>query len=146
MDALFLIHTFFTFFLTGLIWFVQLVHYPLFRSIPIENWVEFEKEHVKKATWITLPTMLVELLTGIALTFMTFQYIVDDVYFNSMIINLLLIICIWLSTFLIQVPIHMALSREPSISKVNKLIQSNWIRTAIWTIRTFLLLSLWLIQ
>ena len=53
---------------------------------------------------------------------------------------IILVLLIWLSTFLIQVPLHNALSKEKNTEKLSKLIFSNWIRTILWTSRSILMI------
>ena len=57
-------HLFSTFFLTGLIWIVQLVHYPGFNFVDANDFVAFEKFHTNKISAIVIPLMFCELLTG----------------------------------------------------------------------------------
>ena len=47
--SLLLIHLAATWALVGLIWFVQLVHYPLFSAVAPERFATFEAEHSRHA-------------------------------------------------------------------------------------------------
>ena len=38
-------HLFATFAMTGIIWFVQIVHYPMLARLPHENFAALEREH-----------------------------------------------------------------------------------------------------
>jgi hypothetical protein len=42
------LHALATWFLVGMIWTVQYVHYPLFANVGAENYVEFQAEHVSR--------------------------------------------------------------------------------------------------
>ena len=53
------------------------------------------------------------------------------------VIGLFLLGCIWLSTFAVQVPIHNRLAEGVNIDLIAKLVRTNWIRTAAWTLRGF---------
>jgi len=44
-----------------------------------------------------------------------------------------LVLLIWLSTFLIQVPIHNQLGIGKDSFLIKRLVQTNWIRTILWT-------------
>ena len=44
--------------MTGLIWTIQLVHYPFFHRLEKENFNEHMDEHRKKISFIVLPVML----------------------------------------------------------------------------------------
>ena len=54
-------------FMTGLIWLIQLVHYPLMDRIPPDGFIEFHQSHSFRITWIVAPVMLLELMTSILL-------------------------------------------------------------------------------
>ena len=56
-----------TLFLVGLIWMVQVVHYPLFDDEGEQGYVSYQKRHQNNITWIVGPMMLIELVTAIAL-------------------------------------------------------------------------------
>ncbi len=56
-----------TFLMVGLIWFVQVVHYPQFALVGEEYFVRYEAAHVRATTYVVLLPMLVELVTAIML-------------------------------------------------------------------------------
>ncbi len=47
-------------FLTGLVWFVQVVHYPLMGEAGTERFVRYEQLHQRRTTWIVAPAMTLE--------------------------------------------------------------------------------------
>lgn len=51
---------------------------------------------------------------------------------------------IWLSTALLQVPLHRALLPGFDPAKIHRLVRSNWLRTVAWTLRSGI--ALWLIR
>ena len=53
--------------LTGLIWFVQVVHYPLFAEVGRADFRAYEREHRRRTGWVVGMPMLVELATSAAL-------------------------------------------------------------------------------
>ncbi len=57
--------------------------------------------------------------------------------------GLLLLVTIWLSTFFVQVPCHRALERGFDARVHRRLVSSNWIRTAGWSLRAAV--ALWLL-
>ena len=118
--------------LTGLIWYVQLVHYPSFRFIQPQNFHEFHRFHSIRTSFIVMPLMLAELITGILLVFGF------ATMFIFHLIGLILIILIWFSTFFIQVPQHEGLIPDFNPEKAEKLIQSNWVRTIAWSFKSIL--------
>lgn len=134
MSFLLLIHAFATFFMTGLIWVIQFVHYPSFRFYDPQNFSKNHKFHSTRITFIVLPIMFLELVTGFA--------IVNLSYFDFDLFNfsLFCLILIWISTFLVQIPIHQKLSHQFDENMIIKLIHSNWIRTILWSIRSLIII------
>lgn len=135
MNLVFIIHLFFTIYMTGVIWFVQIVHYPLMNKIGEATFLEYEKYHQNRTFLIVGTQMLVEILTG-------FWLLWQQSYNPLLWWNIILLIIIWLSTFLIQSPLHGKLGNEYKTEWHRKLLNTNWIRTATWTIRSLILLSM----
>ena len=55
--------------MVGLIWFVQIVHYPLFAKVGEPNFATYEEIHQRLTTLVVLPLMFTELLTAAFLVF-----------------------------------------------------------------------------
>jgi hypothetical protein len=47
--------------LVGLVWVVQLVHYPAFLYVADEQFSDFHQLHTRQITWVVLPLMGAEL-------------------------------------------------------------------------------------
>ena len=136
MTTLHHLHLFFSLYLTGLIWFVQVVHYPLMGRVGEDFFLSYEQLHTRLTGWVTAPPMLVELGTGIWLWWQSGDLAGFWLY------NLLAIALIWASTFFIQVPLHNRLSRRFDAADHRRLVRSNWIRTILWTGKGAALLTL----
>ena len=67
MKLILLMQVFATLFMVGLIWFVQIVHYPLYANVGREQFPEYEALHNRMTTWVVGPAMLVELVTAVLL-------------------------------------------------------------------------------
>ena len=117
--------------MTGIIWFVQVVQYPGFNHITPSNFADFHRFHVSKTGLVVIPPMIIELGSSIWLTVGFNQYWLLNAS------GLGLVICIWISTFAIQVPIHSAL-QEGAFEDAPKLVSTNWIRTTLWSIKSAL--------
>ena len=63
----FLGHITATLYMTGLIWFVQIVHYPLFSRVGNAEFPAYEQRHTVLTTWVVGPPMLVEGITALIL-------------------------------------------------------------------------------
>lgn len=125
--------------LMGLIWTIQLVHYPLFAKVGKAEFSLYHSAHSTQITRLVLPLMLVELFTSIYIVF----YIHETKYYEQS-IGLVCLGIVWVSTFVLQVPLHNRLSGGFDPSLVRSLVNTNWIRTIAWTVKgLFFLLSLW---
>jgi hypothetical protein len=135
---LLLIHLAATVFMTGVIWFVQIVHYPLFAGTGRDQFCAYELRHCSLTTWVVGPAMLIEAFTAALLLMMR----PAGVSAAATIVGIGLLLIIWLSTALLQVPYHERLSQgfDPVVQK--KLVRTNWIRTVAWTARSGLALML----
>lgn len=136
MELVFVIHLTATVFMTGLIWMVQIVHYPLFKNVGANQFPEYEKRHSSLITFIVGPFMTIELVTGILLA--SSEYLNEQNY-TLYLISFGLLILIWLCTIFIQIPQHKKLSGGYDKEVINKLVIYNWIRTISWSLRTFIL-------
>ncbi len=130
MNTILIMHVFASLFMTGLCWFVQVVHYPLFHQINLNEFSRYESKNFVTG-FITIPVMTVELITGLYLLFSFPDYL------NFL--NVFLMGIIGLSTAVFQVPIHLKLRSKASSKLIDKLIRTNWIRTISWTIRMIIL-------
>ena len=55
-----LVHAAATWFLVGLIWIIQVVHYPLFARVGEDGFVAYEAAHTRLISLVVGPAMLVE--------------------------------------------------------------------------------------
>ncbi|MCG9875218.1 MAG: hypothetical protein MH321_10575 [Leptospiraceae bacterium] len=118
--------------LTGLIWLVQLVHYPGFVFLSEEKFQDFHKFHSKQISWLVIPLMISELAAAIYWIFLE-----TNVYSW---VNFIFVLIAWLSTFLLSVPLHNLLSQGMMLNTIIHLISTNWIRTFTWTCKSLFLL------
>jgi hypothetical protein len=121
--------------MTGVIWFVQVVHYPLFAKIPADGFTCYERSHTVRTGWVVAPLMILELATASALPLLGASVAFTPSYLAS----LGCLILIWVSTFLIQVPLHGILEKQPDADAMRHLVTTNWIRTLLWSVRLGLL-------
>ena len=140
-NLVFLAHLGATLYLVGVIWIVQILHYPLLADVGADGYAKYHKRHTSRVTPVVAPVMIIELLTAIYLVFVSFEQI-NAFYFWC---GLALVLIIWISTFLVQVPLHEKLGAGFDIDVQQRLVRTNWIRTAVWTLRGALVLwILWL--
>lgn len=135
--TVFVVHLAATLFMTGLIWFVQVVHYRLFDHVGAASFAAYEEAHARLTTWVVGPPMLLEL--GSAVVLLRLRPV--EIGAREVWLGLFLLGVIWLSTALIQVPQHNALGAGFDFKTYRALVGFNWIRTIAWSLRSLLVLS-----
>ena len=128
---LFLSHLAATLYLVGLIWVVQVVHYPLMARVAPADFPAFESEHQRLIFRVVAGPMLLEGTTACLLTQFPPPQI-NSVWLWS---GVFLMGVIWWSTVCLQVPCHQALAKEFHPEIHQRLVFTNWLRTAAWTLR-----------
>lgn len=131
---LLLLHCAATLAMVGLIWFVQVVHYPLFSSVGQSPFPEYERLHQKRTTLVVAPLMLIEALTATLILTTDLSPSARDLAW----IGWVLLVLIWLSTAFLQVPLHRRLAEGYDLLAVRRLVRTNWLRTSAWTLRGFI--------
>jgi len=131
------VHLAATYGMIGVIWMVQLVHYPLFRLVGESSFKEYERDHCFRISFIVVPVMIVELFAAGALFLL-----VADSQRDLAILGLLLLGVIWGATFGVQVPCHDRLGKGFDEPTWRTLVRSNWLRTVAWTARGGVALAL----
>ena len=128
-------------FMTGLIWFVQIVHYPLFAAVGADVIKEYAAVHANRTTFVVMAPMLIELGTAVLLVMMRPAEGTIGLSMTSLegITSLALVGIIFCSTAFLQVPDHDTIQRTGSMAAVTHLVRSNWIRTIVWSARSVLL-------
>ena len=120
-----------TLIMVGVIWYVQLVHYPLMSRVPPVRFLEFHQQHGRRTGWVVVGPMVVEALTAGLLVLPAFPGLPTPAAFAG----LALVVLIWLSTFGVQVPLHRRLSAGFDPSAHLRLVRTNWLRTVAWSVR-----------
>lgn len=132
------LHALSTVFMAGVIWFVQIVHYPLFARVPAGVYTEYQDEHMRRTSWVVGPAMLLEALSALMLVFVA----TSDVRRGAS-VGLLLLALIWAVTFAVMVPLHHKLAKGFDAGVIRRLVLVNWARTSLWSIRA--VLALWML-
>lgn len=96
-----------TLFMVGVIWFVQIVHYPLMALVGRAESVVYELAHTRRAAWVVGPPMLIELVTGMLLLWVRPAGV--SLIQALMGAALLAVTCV--STQFLQIPCHDRLSK-----------------------------------
>lgn len=130
MSDLLFWNLFSAFFMTGLIWFVQL-HYYLYKEVKESNFARYERMHSAFTFFIVMPPMIVELYTS--------YYLYVENPTTLYYYNLVIVVVIWISTWLFQVPTHLKLFKGFDAKYYKILVYSNWFRVVAWSTKSYLL-------
>jgi hypothetical protein len=131
MHLLLGLNLFSTLAMVGLIWFVQIVHYPMFRHVGEDSFLDYVRLHQRLATSVVAPFMLVEAFTAVGLLYRLPESIPASWLVDR------------LSTAILQVPRHGALTENGfSATHHSALVATNWLRTAAWTARGVLMTTI----
>lgn len=121
--------------MVGLIWMVQLVHYPM-----LVGWSQTSPQtaaafHQRRISFVVGPLMAVEAVTALVLLIRR----PETMGFLSAWVAAGLLGVALASTVLVQVPLHGRLAAGADDQAAARLCSTNWIRTAAWTLRGLLL-------
>lgn len=111
--------------LSGLIWTIQVVHYPLFALVGPESWLRYEAEHQRRITRLVLPLMLLNVITAVVLVTQRNE--------PAAWANAIIVASLFAATGAVYAPIHGDLAREFAADRIHALVRLNWLRTAGWT-------------
>lgn len=136
-SGLFVLHAVVTYVMAGVMWFVQLAYYPNLAVVGRDAFVAYQKEHIRRITAIAWTMLWLELLSGIALACVPRAGWIR----GSLILNALIILGIWWSTFFVQVPLHRVLEQGWDDAAHRRLVRTNWFRTAAYTVRGLIVLA-----
>ena len=121
--------------MVGVIWMVQVVHYPMLAQYSAGAPVRAVVDHQRRIAPVVGPFMAAEGVTALIL-------LVDrpaTMGAASALAAAALLGVALLSTIAIQVPLHSRLAEDHDDELARTLITTNWLRTAAWTARGVLL-------
>ncbi|MDQ8197345.1 hypothetical protein QEH56_04260 [Pelagicoccus enzymogenes] len=111
-----------------LIWIVQAVIYPSFRSVEANAFKAWHRDYTRKMGYIAAPLMIAQL---VATSFQVLQNYREPLA----VIHFALAVSSWVATFALSVPLHDKLQTHGNLSEIiSRLVSKNWIRTILWTL------------
>jgi hypothetical protein len=122
--------------MTGVIWFVQLVHYPLFALVGARQWDAYHREHSRRTTWVVALPMTVDLSSSLALVAATPPGVSGGLAAAGAVAALVT----WAATAGLAVPAHRRLGSGWNGGIGRRLVRANWIRTLAWSVHAVLVL------
>jgi hypothetical protein len=129
--TLLLVHLAATGLMTGLIWFVQVVHYPLFAAVPADEFAAYERAHVSRTGALVGPIMLAEAASVAGILLLAPAGVPRWMAWAG----LAMLAVLWISTFAVQVPLHRRLESGHDADVIRRLVLTNWLRTVFWSMR-----------
>ena len=131
MTTMLMIHLAITWIMVGIIWMVQVVHYPLMAYTGPDHSARYQQLHVQRMGVLVGPIMVVEAVAAVWLC------VQSPMLANAWAawLGLGLLAGIWLVTVCISVPAHEALTRSFDPTAHRRLVSSNGIRSAFWSCR-----------
>ncbi len=116
-------------FMTGVIWFVQIVHYPLFAAVGVDGFRDYHTAHARLTTWVVALPMLIELLAAGRLALVAEPGVPPMLSW----LGFVLALSVWASTMLVQVPLHDQLARGFDLETQRRLVLTNLARAILWS-------------
>jgi len=135
MGTVLLFSTLATWGMIGLIWLIQVVHYPMLAQYSEALPSTAAADHATRITPVVGPFMAVEGITALALMASP----PDGVSWILMWAAAALLGIALLSTVVFSVPQHSRLAQGHSDEAAAALIRTNWYRTIAWTARGLIL-------
>ena len=122
----------------GVIWMVQIVHYPLMRFVSGEQFARFETAHRVRISWVVGPLMAVEGVCVLAFLFappagLPWWLPWAGAGAEAIAIG---------TTAFVSAPLHEKLNAHFDPATLNRLVATNWIRTIAWTCRAGLAIAM----
>ena len=122
-------------YLLGVIIMTQFITYPTFLIIDKNSFNKYHRKYVNIISIIVAPAMVLEIISLIVLVYLSKDFLLVK--------SLILLLCIWLTTFIIMVPSHNILSRKKDSKEIKKLININWVRTFLWSVKLIVMLIIY---
>lgn len=120
-----LVSAFSALYMTGVIWFVQVVHYPLFAAVGPDAWTRYHAGHTRRTGWVVAPVMIAELGSALVL-------VAQDATALT-VTGAILAALTWAFTFGLAVPDHGRLQSAFDAGRARRLVTLGWLRCAAWT-------------
>ena len=126
---LLLVHVAATWFMVGLIWTVQVVHYPLFALVGRQRFTTYADAHSRRIAPLVFAGWGAELGSGLGLL----VWRPAELSVPLLLADLVLVGITILVTALVSAPCHSRLGGGFDPGAHRRLVSSNWLRTAAWT-------------
>jgi hypothetical protein len=127
--ALLLVHVACTLFMMGLIWTIQVVHYPLFARVGEREFPAFERAHQRRIAALLPVPWAGEVLTALAVVVVAPAGTDARLAWAGLVVALATVVL----TVAVFAPMHGRLDAGRDEVTLRRLVGANWLRTALWS-------------
>ncbi len=139
--AVALAHLAFTAVMTGLIWMVHVVHYPLFAHVGAEDYRTYQSQHMRRISWLLAVPWVGEVTLGAVIFLLAPTSTLRLITFLAGAVQ----VGVAVVTGFVAAPAHGRLLDGFDAAEHRGLMRANLVRTLLWTIRLgFALVIVWL--
>lgn len=132
-NIVFVVHIISSTLMAGVLWIVQLVHYPLFSYVDINQFIEFHRQHSIRITYIVGPAMILQLVSATLLSFAP-PCKLSELPNSYAYAFLILTVFVFLATALLAIPEHQKLAGGYLAHVHQRLVITNWVRTLAYSL------------
>jgi hypothetical protein len=125
--------------MTGMIWSMQILEYPLFALVGPREFPAYHRRHNRGLPFLVILPSLAAFASAVVVIFTRPARLPLWATLVVAVLDLLIIV----ATVALEAPLHARLDREGSQALlIRQLVQGNWIRTVLWTVNPIFLLVL----
>jgi hypothetical protein len=121
-----------TLYMTGVVWFAQVVHYPLLDRGSPAAFTAFAREYQRRTLWVVIPGLTGEIFGAAGLVWLWPS--------PQSVAGLAALAAIWASTGFRVIPAHLALKRVYDQQVHRALVRRNLPRALLWTLRSAIMI------
>jgi len=127
-----------TLYMSGMIWSMQILEYPLFAPVGPKEFPAYHRRHNRGLPFLVILPSLAAFASAIIVIFTR----PARLPLWASIVVAVLDLCIFIATVVREAPLHAQLDREGyQAPLMRQLVQGNWIRTVLWTANAIFLLA-----
>ena len=138
--AFLLVETAATVFMSGVLWTMQVLNYPLLGLVGRDAFVGYETAHNRRFALVVIPGVLAAVVGAIGLLISPPRQV--PLWAPSCVLSLVIVVI--LSTAILQGRHHSALANGFDARILRSLVRSNWIRVTAWSAAA--VLALWMCE
>ncbi len=126
-----------TWYMSGMIWSMQILEYPLFALVGPKEFPAYHRRHNRGLPLLVILPSLAAFASAVVVIFTRPARLPLWASIVVAVLDLFIII----ATAVREAPLHAQLDREGySATLIRQLVQGNWMRTALWTVNALFLL------